>query len=375
MERLSTSDAHRQRAQDLLTLCRAPGLGAVRLASLLERFGSPSALCRADGPALRACGLPEETLAAIRKPDRRLRALDLAWLDDVNHHLLVFGDAEYPALLRHIAAAPPLLFAAGDPSLLDRPLVAVVGSRRPSHSGLAIAAELAGGLCAAGFGISSGLALGIDAASHAAALDAGGRAVAVLGCGIDRRYPARNRELQARIEAAGVVVSEFPPGTPPVAANFPRRNRIISGLSLGVLVVEAARRSGSLITARLAAEQGRDVFAVPGSVRNPTSAGCHVLLRDGAVLVETVDDMLCELQPGLLSCSPREERQGAAEQSGEVGCVLRALGYESVSMDTLLRRTTLTHPALSAILLQLEIAGEVVVRPGGNFERISSPRA
>ena len=376
-ERTTTLRGHPERVEEWLTIARAPGLTGRRLNGLLEQFGDVSRLCRANVAALRASGLPAPCVDAIRKPDRRLRKLDLDWLAGERHHLVSREDETYPALLAEIPDAPPVLFATGRPGLLNVPLVALVGTRRPSHSGRSIAAEFATGLCAAGLGIASGLAVGIDASAHAAALDAGGDTVAVLGCGIDRHYPPRNAALRERLEREALVVSEFAPGTPPLATNFPRRNRIISGLSLGVLVVEAARRSGSLITARLAAEQGRDVFAVPGSVRNPVSAGCHQLLRDGAALVEQVGDLLAELQPGLLGVvrrpAPGVSNVGVAT-GDDAASVLAALGFEAVPMDVLLQRTTLTPPQLSSILLSLEISGAVVAHPGGNYERVYSSR-
>jgi len=356
-----------------LTLGRASRLDPRTTLRLLTEFGDAAALCTADEVLLRAHGLSDQAIAELHRPDRRLLEHDIDWLSSPCRHLLVWGAPVYPPLLATLDDAPPVLYAVGRLELLESPAVAIVGTRRPSATGRELATEFSAGLCGAGLAVVSGLALGIDAAAQAAALAAGGKTVAVLGCGIDRVYPRANRRLRDDIESAGLVLSEHPPGVPPLARHFPRRNRIISGLSLGVLVVEAARRSGSLITARLAAEQGRDVFAVPGSVRNPMSAGCHALLRQGATLVETLDDVLAELQPGLLggAVSPRVARPRAPAVVTDQECqVLQALGYEPVAMDFLLQRTTLTPQDLCSILLTLEVTGRVAVRPGGLYERI-----
>ena len=364
-------------AEHWLALCRAPGVGPRLSQVLLERFGSVRDACHARARDLAACGLPPAAVAAIRRPDADRLRQDMDWLAAAGHHLVVRGDAAYPPLLAATVDAPFVVFVAGDPALLVRPQIAVVGTRRPSATGVSMARELGRDLGRAGLVVTSGLALGVDAAAHAGALEAGAPTIAVLGCGIDLVYPRRHRELAARIERCGLLVSEFPPGVAPLARHFPRRNRIISGLSLGVLVVEAARRSGSLITARLAAEQGRDVFAVPGSVRNPMCAGTHTLLREGAALVEGVDDVLAELQPGLLpEPVPREPPASAPplpETGREEARVLSALGYEAATLDDLAERTALTTRDLLGILLRLEIQGRVSARPGGTFERSDAP--
>jgi len=277
-----------------LRLHRLPELGPKRFMTLMEAFGSASKAISAPASAWRALGLPATCAEARRVPEIRDGAAHaLAWLDGPAQHLLMWDQPEYPALLAQISDPPPLLFVAGDPSILEKPQLAMVGSRRASRPGMDTAAAFSRSLAGAGFVITSGLALGIDAAAHQAALDVGGQTVGVLGTGLENFYPQRNRRLaEAMIAQGSAVVSEFPLDAAPHASNFPRRNRIISGLSLGVLVVEASVASGSLITARLAAEQGREVYAIPGSIHHPGARGCHQLIRDGAALVETVEHIL-----------------------------------------------------------------------------------
>ena len=277
-----------------LRLHRLPDLGPKRFMTLMEAFGSASKAISAPASAWRALGLPATCAEARRVSEIRDGAAHaLAWLDGPAQHLLMWDQPEYPALLAQISDPPPLLFVAGDPSILEKPQLAMVGSRRASRPGMDTAAAFSRSLAGAGFVITSGLALGIDAAAHQAALDVGGQTVGVLGTGLENFYPQRNRRLaEAMIAQGSAVVSEFPLDAAPHASNFPRRNRIISGLSLGVLVVEASVASGSLITARLAAEQGREVYAIPGSIHHPGARGCHQLIRDGAALVETVEHIL-----------------------------------------------------------------------------------
>src|SRR5471032_349572 len=277
-----------------LRLHRLPELGPMRFKKLLEAFGSASAAISAPASAWRALGLPLACAEARRSSEVRDGASHaLAWLERPDQHLLMWDQPDYPALLAEISDAPPLLFVAGDPSILEKPQLAMVGSRRASRPGMDTAAAFARSLAGAGFVITSGLALGIDAAAHQAALDVGGQTVGVLGTGLEKFYPQRNRRLaDAMIASGSAVLSEFPLDAGPTASNFPRRNRIISGLSLGVLVVEASMASGSLITARLAAEQGREVYAIPGSIHHPGAKGCHQLIRDGATLVESIEHIL-----------------------------------------------------------------------------------
>ena len=298
---------------------------------------------------------------------------DLHWLQRPDHHVLWLAGPHYPECLREIPDPPLVLFVRGRTQALCQPQVAIVGSRRASPGGRDTAFALARDLARAGLAITSGLARGIDAAGHRGALAGGGMTLAVAGNGLDRVYPPQHAELAERIAARGAVLSEFAPGTPPLAGNFPRRNRIISGLSLGVLVVEAARRSGSLITARHAAEQGRDVFAVPGSVHNPLAQGCHRLIRDGAKLVEAASDVLEELP----SCTAAHPTARCDERAPGKGCVepvdharvLRAVGYEWTPFDSIVQRSGLTPESVSSILLALELGGAVVSIPGGAYIR------
>ncbi|KAF1027649.1 MAG: DNA processing protein DprA [Pseudomonas sp.] len=277
-----------------LRLHRLPELGPKGFHTLIDAFGSASKAIGAPATAWRSLGLKAASAEARRTPEVRDGAsAALAWLARPAQHLLMWDQPDYPALLAELPDAPPLLFVAGNPSILEKPQLAMVGSRRASRPGMDTAAAFSRSLARAGFVITSGLAVGIDGAAHQAALDVGGQTIGVLGTGIENFYPQRNRRLaEAMIGQGSAVVSEFPLDAPPQAGNFPRRNRIISGLSLGVLVVEASVASGSLITAKLAAEQGREVYAIPGSIHHPGARGCHQLIRDGATLVETVEHIL-----------------------------------------------------------------------------------
>ena len=301
------------------------------------------------------------------------------WLAGDTHHLVAIDAADYPPLVRETPGAPDALYVAGDVAALWQPQIAIVGSRNASHAGLANARSFARAFVAAGFAITSGLAEGIDAAAHSAALDAGGATIAVLGTGPDLVYPKRHRELAERIAANGALVSEFPPGTPGRPAHFPQRNRIIAGLALGTLVVEAGLRSGSLITARNASEQGRDVFAIPGSIHHPLARGCHRLIRDGAMLVETADEVIEALGPlaGRLGLHLRA-RLGASEPpsaatpappDADRARLLAALGHETLGVDALVERTGFDLQALSSLLLMLELEGEIAAERGGRYAR------
>ena len=291
--------------------------------------------------------------------------------------LITVLDPDYPSLLRQIPDPPAALFARGDVTLLASPQLAMVGSRNPSVEGRRNAEEFAAYLVKCGLTITSGMALGIDAASHRGALKGGGRTVAVWGTGLDKAYPPRNRDLAEGIAAQGLIVSEFPPGTPPLPIHFPRRNRIISGLSVGTLVVEAASRSGSLITARLASEQGREVFAIPGSIHNPMARGCHRLLREGAKLVESAADILEELAPLLGIQTPEVALTAAADSAAEAPSedpeyklLLNSLDFAPTSVDALVERTGLTPEVVSSMLLMLELQGHVEASPGGRYSRV-----
>ena len=321
---------------------------------------------------------------ALRHPDEALLERDLAWLAESGHALVTLDNDSYPALLRDIPDPPVALYVTGDVETLWQPQVAIVGSRNPTAGGLENARAFTRALAQAGFTVTSGLALGIDGAAHAAAIEAGGRTVAVMGTGPDLVYPARNRALAARIAGSGTLVTEFPPGTAARREHFPSRNRIIAGLSLGVLVVEAALNSGSLITARLAAEQGREVFALPGSIHNPLAKGCHRLIRDGARLVETDAEILAELAPlaGRLADSLRRQLASSAPAGVAVADdgpdiftdpdyrrLWSCLGHDPLPIDTIIRRSGLTAKAVSAMLLLLELKGQVEAHAGGAFSR------
>lgn len=357
-----------------LALYRAPGIGSAGFQALLERFGSPQVLFEAGRGTWSACGLSAETLAYLQAPDWAAVDADLAWLAQPGHHALTLHDSAYPPLLRETAGAPPILFVLGDPAVLVAPQLAVVGSRNPSAPGRETAYEFARHLAGAGLVITSGLALGVDAAAHQGALDGGGKTIAVAGTGLDRVYPARHRELAHRIAERGALVSEFTPGTPPLPDHFPRRNRILSGLALGTLVVEAAAQSGSLITARLAAEQGREVFAIPGSIHNPLARGCHALIRQGAKLVETAQDILEELGPAAHTLTPVPAMGSAGndhpEFAVEAAKVLESLGFEPAAVDIIVERSGLTPDAVSSMLLVLELQGYVASTAGGLYTRV-----
>lgn len=323
--------------------------------------------------------LPADRLAALRQPDARTLARDRAWLLEPGHRLLAWGDGDYPPLLAQSPSPPPILFVAGDASLLWRPQVAVVGSRRPTAAGRERARRFADVFTRAGWLVTSGLADGIDAEAHGGALAAGGATVAVVGTGLDRPYPAKNAGLQRRIAAgAGVVLGEHPPGTDALPTHFPSRNRIVAALSLGTVVIEAALRSGALITARLAAECGREAFAVPGSPDNPLARGCHRLIRDGAALVEAPDEVLEALAPRLADIAPglRDRlaalpgdpppRSARGQPNGEPdhNLLWSALGHDPTPLDVLATRTGLTVAELSSMLLLMELDGRVVADNG-----------
>ncbi|MFC6335981.1 DNA-protecting protein DprA [Pseudomonas sp. CCM 7891] len=341
-----------------LRLHRLPELGPRRFKTLIEAFGSASKAISAPASAWRSLGLPSACSEARRSQQVRDGAsAALAWLERPAQHLLMWDQPDYPALLAEITDAPPLLFVAGDPSILEKPQLAMVGSRRASRPGMDTAAAFSRSLAGAGFVITSGLALGIDGAAHQAALDVGGQTIGVLGTGLENFYPQRHQRLAAAMIAQGsAVVSEFALDAAPQAGNFPRRNRIISGLSLGVLVVEASIASGSLITARLAAEQGREVYAIPGSIHHPGAKGCHQLIRDGAVLVETIEHILEGLR-GWQALS----RPVPTPVTHPLVALLHAAPHTSEAL------AAASGQALSqvlAILTELELEGRVICESG-----------
>jgi DNA processing protein len=355
-----------------LALVRAPGIGPATALRLLARFGDPQALFAAGPAAWAEAGLPGALHASLLHPDADGVEQDRRWLDADGRHLVAWTDARYPPLLREIAQPPIALFCHGDPALLAQRQLAIVGARAVSPQGAETAEAFAAELTRCGLLVTSGLALGVDGAAHRGALAAGGATVAVCGTGLDRLYPARHRELAREIAARGVIVSEFPTGTPALAENFPRRNRIISGLSLGVLVVEAAPQSGSLITAKLAAEQGREVFAIPGSIHSPMSRGTHALIRTGAKLTESVHDILEELaaQLGETFAPPRERAAAPGPKlDPQRQRVLDAVGFEPTTFDRLVERLAMPVDALCSALLTLELDGCIATAPGGAYQR------
>lgn len=369
------------RTRAWLELAMSPGLDAACVVELLARLGSLEACLEASPADLEAAGLPARTVGGLRQPRRSAVAAGMKWLEQPGHELVPVSDPRYPVALRAIPGAPVALFVRGDPQTLGLQQLAIVGSRCPTPAGREAAFDFALRLAAHGLVITSGLAAGIDAAAHRGALTGGGRTVAVCGTGLDQVYPAVNAGLAADIAARGALVSEFPPGTPPRRAHFPRRNRLISGLALGVLVVEAAFRSGSLITARLAAEQGREVFAVPGSIHNPIARGCHRLIRDGARLVESPEEVLEGLQPDLFRCVPQPRPDPRPEGPANSGTLdrdckilLNACGFGPVDPDSLVARTGFSPSAVASMLLMLELRGEVESYPGGKFCRLPARR-
>jgi DNA processing protein len=351
-----------------------PGLGTRSLVALLKAFGGPVELRAASRARLAKFASHDVAAAIERGPDRALLERTLAWLREPGHWLVAWDDADYPGALLAIADPPPVFCYAGRRELLRRPAIAVVGSRNATPQGTEHATAFAATLSAAGLTIVSGLATGIDAAAHRGGLSADGRSIAVVGTGLDRVYPAANSALAQRLAQDGGLLSEFPLGTPPLPENFPRRNRVISGLARGVLVIEATLNSGSLITARLAAEQGREVFAVPGSINSPFSKGTHRLIRDGAKLVETAQDVLEELGLEPSPATASTETAGAAgdkaaDIKGPARRVLTALGHDPAGIDLLVRRTGLAADAITVALVELEVAGRVISLPGGQYQR------
>jgi len=343
-------------------------------ARLLSQFSTPEALFLDPS---KAEGIPSQVQKALFEPDWDLIEQDLIWLEQDNRHIVTIQDPRYPELLKQIADPPGLIFVQGDVDLLSQWQLAIVGSRNPSASGVDASYEFARYLAQGGISITSGLAIGIDAAAHKGALSAGGKTIAVVGTGLDRVYPAKHRELAHEIADSGAIISEFALGTPPKAENFPRRNRLISGLSLGTLVIEAAIRSGSLITARMAMEQGREVFAIPGSIHNPLARGCHKLIREGAKLVETATDILEELGAlaGVQQPIIENTRQAVSEPQEldkDYQCLLENLGYDPIQIDVLIERCGLTADVVSSMLLLLELQGQVESLPGGRYVQIGS---
>ncbi|OGS74938.1 MAG: DNA protecting protein DprA [Gallionellales bacterium GWA2_55_18] len=361
-----------------LALSLTRGLGGESARRLLKEFGSPDAVFAASARSLKSI-VKAEIAAEIGKgiTDDQI-APALAWLEDGNNHIATLADSDYPQALLNIPDPPLLLYVKGRLDLLNRPALAIVGSRNATPQGIGNAEAFAKALSDAGLCIVSGMAHGIDAAAHRGALRCQGNncggSIGVVGTGLDKVYPAANRDLAHALAQQGALISEFPLGTPPLAANFPRRNRIISGMCAGSLVVEASLQSGSLITARLALEQGRDVFAIPGSIHAPQSKGCHALIKQGAKLVETAQDILEELC-GLIVAPARDpDMQEPAIQGADTqdpnSALLGHLGFDPTDLDTLGKRSGLTVAELSAMLLMFELEGRISALPGGLYQRI-----
>lgn len=373
-----------------LTLANTPGAGLRGVNQLLAHFNHPAALMAADNSTLASAGARPSLIKALREPRYDLVEAALAWAQGEGTHLLARSDPRYPDRLAALVDAPLVLYVRGDPEVLRDPQLAMVGSRNPTPGARETAVAFARHLAACGLTITSGLAMGIDGAAHEGALETG-RTLAVMGTGPDRVYPAAHRDLARRIASQGALVTEFPPGMGPRSENFPRRNRLIAALSLGTLVVEAAPRSGSLITARLAAEQGREVFAIPGSIHNPLARGCHALIKQGAKLVETAQDILEELasllvgylrpDPTPFSLEAASQRVGGDDPGGgrtgdpggldaDYRRLLEAMGQDPAHVDLLVQRTGLAAHDISSMLLMLELEGWIAACPGGRYSRV-----
>ncbi|MDB5801184.1 MAG: dprA [Rhodocyclales bacterium] len=366
---MSDESSGQDELRSWLRLTSVPGIGPERQRELLAAFGLPdrifaakhAAIADVIGNRLANKLLDHETEGGINAA--------LAWAAEPHNHILTLSDAAFPQSLLQTADPPCLLYVKGDPQLLNRPAIALVGSRNATAQGNANAEAFARALSQAGLTVVSGMALGIDAAAHRGALAGRGSTVAVIGTGADRVYPASNAALAHKIVENGAIISEFALGTPAAAYNFPRRNRLISGLSRGVLVIEAALGSGSLITARMALEQGREVFAIPGSIHSPLSKGCHQLIKQGAKLVESAQDVLEELRWDASSpqLAPLAEEPNAPDETSRL---LALIGFDPVDPDTLSARAGLTADSLFAMLTVLELEGRVERLPGGRLQRL-----
>lgn len=357
-----------------LQLTLAPGLGAATIRKLLSQFGLPEKVIAANRTELARYASAEALRALDSDAVASAVARALAWLEQPGNSIVTLADAAYPRLLLEITDPPAVLYCRGRTDLLNRPALAVVGSRNATAQGNSNAEQFARNFSSAGLTIVSGLAQGIDAAAHRGALAGEGSTIAVLGTGADIIYPPGNAALAAEIAARGLLLSEFALGTKALAHNFPRRNRLISGLAQGCLVIEAALASGSLITARAAAEQGREVFAVPGSIHSPLSKGCHALIKSGAKLAESAEDVLAELsafrRTGFASTRAAPNAAAGAQGNAEEP-LLTCMGFDPVDVDSLCARAGLPAERVSADLLRLELAGRITVLPGGLYQRLN----
>jgi DNA processing protein len=373
-----------QRADEVfawMALSRAPALNVPILSAAFERLGGIAGFIESSDQARQSAGVPAAAREYLKSAAGAPSSVERAWIMSPRHHLVAFTDPRYPAALRGLERRPIVLYVAGDAEVLNEPQLSIVGSRNPTPAGRDTAFQFAESLAERGLAVTSGLAEGIDSAAHRGALAAQGITLAVLGNGIDRIYPRSNQSLSEEIRFRGALISEFPLGTPPRRENFPQRNRIIAALSLGTLVVEAARRSGSLITARLAGDQNRELFAVPGSIHNPLSRGCHELIRQGAKLTETVADILSELNFSAfvergrsVSGSPDSAADFETGMDKEHKILLDALGFDPADLDMLVVRTGFKAEAVSSMMLILELEGHVQAAPGGRYSRVVRSR-
>ena len=351
-----------------LSLSQIEGLGCQTFCQLLKTFGSPSEIYRKKFKELRVVVSEKIALEIGQGVDQTGLEDTLTWLAQANNHLVTLADADYPKALLEIADPPPLLYAKGNLALLNKLSIAIVGSRNASVQGEKNAEAFAQGLAEHGLCIVSGLALGIDGAAHRGALKAKGDTIAVVGTGLDMVYPAQHRDLAHQIASSGLILSEFPLGTLSKPQNFPRRNRLISGLSLGCLVVEANLKSGSQITARLSAEQGREVFAIPGSIHSPLAKGCHQLIKQGAKLVDSLQDIVEELNLSKAVSAPLAAKNSPTDQDQQR--LLDAMAYEPISIESLVQLTGLTVSTLSSMLTLLELEGRITGLAGGQYQQI-----
>jgi len=365
-----------------VSLWRVSGVGPKYFQMLLNHFNNPADVFNATSSSLKQAGISQNLANTILDNKESDSAKpDLEWLNGAdNHYIITINCPEYPRLLKQIDNPPPLLYVHGELSIINDPQLAIVGSRNPTQSGMTSAYDFAKYLAQTGLCITSGLALGIDGSAHQGALDGNGPTIAITATGIDRVYPAKHRDLAHKIVESGAIISEFPIGTQPRSGNFPRRNRIISGLAHGTLVVEAALKSGSLITARLASEQGREVFAIPGSIHNPLAKGCHQLIRQGAKLVEMAHDILEEMS-AVIDLSevdqadlekPSNTYTSEENIDPEHQILLEKMGYDPIQIDQLVVTTGFKPESIAAMLLMLELQNQVSSNGGGTYTRIGS---
>ena len=371
-----------------ISLTRVPGVGPKTFQTLLLEFDSPLDALNASISSLKNAGVSDKVAKLIvdsKNNQSQSILADTEWLNAADdHHIITLNSKEYPPLLKQISNPPPLLYIHGNPSLLKDPQLAIVGSRQPTQGGQSASYDFAHHLGKTGLCITSGLALGVDGYAHQGAIDSNSPTIAVIATGIDRVYPAKHRDLAHKIVEKGAIVSEFPIGTQPKAENFPRRNRIISGLSYGTLVVEAALQSGSLITARLAGEQNREVFAIPGSIHNPLARGCHQLIRQGAKLVETAQDILEEManvidmtvvnKQEIIAISKQEHASDSIQKDPKLQddyqTLLDKMGFDPTPIDQLVVRTGFSPESIAAMLLILELQNQVASSGGGTYTRL-----